>query len=278
MDAVIPRIDAHHHLWDLDRRAQPWIDDDRLSRTFAPEEHEAQLTAAGFLGSVVVQNLCEEDETADLLEVAAEHPWIRGVVGWLDFTGDVDDRVERLRRLPGGDRLVGIRHQVQFEDDPEWLGRDVVRRGLERLGANGLAFDAVVREDQLASVVAAAQDVSGLRWIVDHLGNPVDGKGNAQWRAAISALGEFPHVAAKLSGLGNLAGPGWTAAELDPVVCHALEEFGPHRMMFGSDWPVCVITGDVDRVLAAAEEWCRSLEDHEKSDIFGGTAARWYAL
>lgn len=273
-----PRIDAHHHLWDLDRRAQPWIDHDVLSRSFRPQEYEVQLAAARFDGSVLVQNLCEEDETAELLMLAAENPRIRGVVGWVDLTGDVDDSVARLRELPGGHRLVGIRHQVQMEDDPDWLCRVAVRRGLERLAANGLPFDAVVRPDQLDSVVRSAQHVPALRWILDHLGNPLDGRGSDAWRTSISALGDLPNVAVKLSGLGNLAGTGWTADMVSPVVEHTIAAFGADRTMFGSDWPVCLITGDFAQVLAAAEQWCGSLEEHERAAVFGGTAERWYAL
>ena len=278
MGETPPRIDAHHHVWDLERRAQPWIREKRLDRTFAPEEHEAQLRRSGFHGAVLVQNLCEEGETVEMLALASARPWIVGVVGWVDLAGDVDGAVSRLRAGEGGDLLVGVRHQVQFEEEADWLGRAEVRRGLERLGAHGLVFDAVVRPEHRGSVVRAAREVEGLDWVLDHLGNPLGGEPDDEWCTAISALGALSNVAAKVSGLGNLAGADWTPASVQAVVRHALAEFGADRLMFGSDWPVCLLTGDFPRVLAAAEHWFGDLPAPARGEVFGGTARRWYAL
>lgn len=272
------RVDAHHHLWDLERRAQPWIDDAVLARTYPPDEYEREMRSCGFDGSVVVQNLCEEGETRDLLALASAHPWILGVVGWVDLTGDVGAALTRLRAAPGGERLVGVRHQVQFEEDVDWLTRPDVRRGLAVLGAEGLVFDAVVRPEQLDGVVVAAGEIRGLRWVLDHLGNPAGGVADEEWIAAIDALGGMPHVAAKVSGLGGLVAGGGIDAPVDDVVRHALDSFGAPRLMFGSDWPVCLRTGDLPGTVAAAEHWFGARPDPDRDDIFGRTAIRWYRL
>ncbi|MBD3943604.1 amidohydrolase family protein [Microbacterium sp. NEAU-LLC] len=272
------RIDAHHHVWDLDRNPQPWIREDLLNRTFAVEEYQAQMRRGGFDGSVLIQNLCDEAETVDMLALASANPWIVGVVGWIDLSADVDAAIARLRSCDGGDRLVAVRHQVQFEEDSDWLDRPAIRRGLERVGAHGLAFDAVIRPDQRASAVRAAREISGLNWILDHLGNPHGGRPDDGWEHAIVTLGGLPNVAAKVSGLGNLAGQGWTARSLRGVVRHALAAFGPDRLLFGSDWPVCLLSGDFTLAVTAAEEWFDDLPARAQAEIFGGSASRWYGL
>ena len=274
------RIDSHHHLWDLSVRPQPWIGNLAvLDRTYGTVELAEELAAAGVRESVVMQSLCREDETLELLALAESTSFISGVVGWIDITGDVVDAVARLRSVPGGEHLVSIRHQVQFEQDPNWLSRPEAIRGLTALGRAGLAYDAVVRPEQLESVLTAARRVAGLRIVVNHLGNPTLNPGpRPEWQTTITALGSLPNVALKLTGLTNLAGKSWTVDNLRNAVEVSLKHFGTERLMFGSDWPVCLLTADYAAVHSAAMELCAEMSDNERDNIFGLTAARWYAL
>lgn len=274
------RIDAHHHLWDLSVRPQPWIGDLAvLDRTFGAAELGDKLAEADIRESIVMQCLCREDETLELLALAESTPFISGVVGWIDITGDVVDAVARLRSAPGGSHLVSIRHQVQFEQDRDWLSRPEAIRGLKALENEGLAYDAAVRPEQLGSVLTAARRVSGLRMVLNHLGNPTLNPGlSAEWRAITTALANLPNVAVKLTGLTNLAGASWTVETLRQAVEISLEEFGAGRVMFGSDWPVCLLTADYATVYSAALELCAELSDGERDDVFGLTATHWYAL
>ncbi|MFD4259110.1 amidohydrolase family protein, partial [Streptomyces sp. NPDC058534] len=155
--AVVIRqiIDAHHHVWDLAARPQPWITGEALAplaRSFSTADLTAQARAAGVAGTVVVQTVCVPEETPELLALAADSDLIAGVVGWTDLTApDVADTIAALRERPGGDRLVGIRHQVQEEPDPRWLLRPDVQRGLTAVAAAGLVYDLVVKPHQLAA-------------------------------------------------------------------------------------------------------------------------------
>jgi L-fuconolactonase len=276
MTPAVQSLDAHHHTWDLGRRAQPWVaGHPALQRSFGVGELESEYARAGIVGSVVVQNLCEEGETIDLLELAESSRTIRGVVGWTDLTGQTAAGIRRLRAAIGGVHLVGIRHQVQFETESDWLLRSGAIEGLAALAEAGLAFDAVVRADQLGSVVEVARAVPDVRIIVDHLGNPATE--SVGWQEHMDALAHLPNVAVKLSALTALARALGVGA-LQPLVDTVLQAFGAHRVMFGSDWPVCLLAGDFGDVVDLAATLTASLDEAERAEVFGGTAARWYGL
>ena len=277
------RIDAHHHVWDLARRPQPWTAGlAPLERSFAYDELLPQLDAAGIVGTVAVQTVASIEETHELLALAAEEPRLLGVVGWVDLTSDsVGAEVAEIRTLAGGDRLVGVRHQLQVEPDPDWLARPVVRRALQRLGHAGLAYDVVVSPAQLPAVTAAVDATPGTAFVLDHAGKPgLARRSLGAWRRDITELARREHVSVKLSGLVTEADwDGWTVAELVPAVETVLEAFGAERTMWGSDWPVSLLADtDYATWVRVSEELLAGLSVREAHDVWGGTACRVYGL
>jgi L-fuconolactonase len=276
------RIDAHQHVWDLAVRPQPWTDEfPVLQRSFDLADVRGEQTAADVVGTVLVQCVDDAAETCELLALAAAEPFVRGVVGWLDLDAPsfADDLAE-LRAAPGGDRLVGLRHQLQVEPDRGWLDRPGVRRSLAVLGDAGLAYDVVVSADQLPQVAATARELPGLRFVLDHCGNPPlrDGALDS-WRRDTAELAGLPHTAVKLSGLVTHGTWGAvTTADVRPVVEHLLDTFGPARTMFGSDWPVCRLSSSYGEVVALADAVTAHLTPEEQALVRFGTAAEWYGL
>ena len=277
------RIDAHHHVWDLAVRDQPWtVDLPGLHRSFDLGELRPSLLAHRVDATVVVQTITVADETPELLALAAREPLLAGVVGWVDLTApDVADRLAALRSRPGGHRLVGIRHQVQGEPDPRWLCRDDVRRGLAAVAAAGLAYDLLVVPPQLPAAIETVAALPELTFVLDHAGKPAiaSREGLASWRSDIRTLAALSNVAVKLSGLITEADHAtWTVDQLRPYVHTLLDAFGADRVMFGSDWPVCLLAGSYDDVVAAAEVLTGGLDAWEQAAVFGRTAARWYRI
>lgn len=278
------RIDAHHHLWSLSARPQDWLDDPALEpirRDFGPVDLRAVTERAGVDATVLVQVLPDVDETAEFLAVAGESDLIAGVVGWVDLTApDVAEQLDRLCRGPGGDRLRGIRHLVQSEPDPDWLVRPDVLAGLRAVRDAGLVYDVLTRPHQLSAALEAVRAVPDLVFVVDHLSKPdIAGRVLQPWATRLAALAAEPNVVAKVSGLVTEADwTGWTTADLRPYVDVALEEFGPDRLMVGSDWPVCLLAADYERVFATAADLLDGCSAAERDQVFGGTAARVYRL
>lgn len=279
-----PIIDAHHHVWDLAVRPQPWITGEALApldRSFSTADLAAEARAAGVVGTVVVQSVCVPEETPELLALAAGSDLVAGVVGWTDLTArDVVDRIAELRELPGGERMVGIRHQVQEEADPNWLLRRDVRRGLLAVAGAGLAYDLVVKPHQLPAAVTAAAELSGLTFVLDHLGKPPIATGALDpWAAELCRLAALPNTVCKLSGMVTEAAPGaWGPADLAPYADTVLDAFGPHRLLFGSDWPVCTLEAGYREVVDLADRLTDRLSPAERDAVFHDNAVRVYGL
>lgn len=276
-------VDAHHHVWDLSVRDQEWIAGPELAplrRTFTLDQLRGEADAAGVAATVLVQTVTVAEETPEFLALAGDDPLVRGVVGWTDLTAPgVADELARLRELPGGERLVGIRHQVQGERDPEWLLRPDVSRGLAAVAAARLAYDLVVLPHQLPACVRAAGLHPGLAFVLDHLGKPPIASGaTGPWGSAVRALATLPNTVCKLSGLVTEAGPDWKVAGLRPYADTVLEAFGPGRLMYGSDWPVCLLAASYGEVLDAARALAEDLGPDERAQVLGGTADRVYGL
>lgn len=272
-------VDAHHHLWDLSIRDQDWIaEHSPLRRDFTTEDLEPEARAAGVDRTVLVQTVTVAEETPELLALADAHPLIAGVVGWTDLTRpDIAEELARLRELPGGQHLKGVRHQVQGEADPQWLLRADVTRGLAAVAGAGLVYDLVVRPHQLAACVRAAAGLPQLTFVLDHLGKPPIASGALEpWASAVRALAALPHTVCKLSGLVTEATPGrWTLDDLRPYAEVVLTAFGPDRLMFGSDWPVCTTEAGYREVLGLAR---RLTGPEDRTRIFETTATRVYRL
>jgi L-fuconolactonase len=277
-------VDAHHHLWDLGVRDQDWISGPALAplrRDFLLADFQPLAEANGVAASVVVQTVTVPGETPELLALAAAGDLIAGVVGWADLTApDIADRIAALTEMPGGDKLVGLRHQVQSEPDPDWLTRSDVLRGLTAVAQAGLAYDLVITPGQLGQATRAAADVPGLRFVLDHLGKPPIAAGRTEpWHADLRGLAALPNTSAKLSGLVTEADwHRWQVAHLRPYAEAALDAFGPARLMFGSDWPVCTLAASYPGVLEAARDLTADLSPAERDAVFSGTATTVYGL
>ena len=278
------RVDAHHHVWDPARRPQPWLDPPAMGairRSFSVADLTPAAAAAGMSATVLVQVSTDEAETAEFLALAAAEPLIAGVVGWTDLTaGDVGDRIAALRAGPGGEHLVGVRHLVQSEPDPDWLCRADVHRGLRAVAAAGLRYDLLTVPHQLPAAIRTARALPDLTFVLDHLSKPPIASGRLDpWAGLVRELAAEPNVACKLSGMVTEADHHrWTADALRPYADVVLDAFGPRRLLFGSDWPVCLLAASYADVVAAAEAVLAELSPAERDEVFRGTASRVYRL
>jgi len=250
-------VDAHQHFWDPARAEYPWMTDDvaELRRRFGPDDLEPLLRRHSVVGTVVVQARHSLDETRELLDVARATAFVLGVVGWIDLTGDV------LAQLGGLDGpLVGVRHQVHDEPDPEWLLRDDVQHGIAAVGEAGLVYDLLVRERELPAALETVRRHPDTTFVLDHVAKrPPE---SDAWANGVAALAELPNVACKLSGL-------FTESEPRDTVERALEWFGAKRCLFGSDWPVCLLAAEYGDTLSVVGN---------NEDVLAGTAVRTYGL
>jgi L-fuconolactonase len=252
-----------------------------IHRSFAMADLVPAAAVARVTRTILVQVLPDLRETTEFLALAADSDLIGGVVGWMDLTRpDVAELLAALRALPGGDRLVGVRHLVQSEPDPGWLVRADVRRGLRAVGAAGLCYDLLTLPRQLPAAVDAARALPETTFVLDHLSKPPIASGALEpWATRIRELAAEPNVSCKLSGMVTEADrASWTVAALRPYADTAVEAFGPGRVMFGSDWPVCLLAASYAEVVAAADELLAGLAPAEQDEVFGGTAARVYRL
>jgi L-fucono-1,5-lactonase len=274
-------VDAHVHLWDVDRNPQPWITDaaSPLARTLGPEQLRPLLADAGVDAAVVVQGACLDSDTDYLFEVAAEQEWIGAVTAWVDLL-DRRSAEARLEHLGRTGKLRGIRHLVQMEEDEHWLLQQPVLESLALLEQLGLILEVPVEfPHHFADVRALAARFPGLRIVVDHLGKPPLGTDRmSAWEEKLCALAPFENVFAKVSGLNTaLRSPAWDEDDLRPAFEVAVDAFGPGRLLWGSDWPVALLNGTYERVAAATRALVASAGADAEA-ILGGTARRLYAL
>ena len=257
-------VDAHHHLWDPADRRHAWLDAlPSLRRPFGLDDFQAAAAPQGVTASVLVQVLPDVAETEEFLaRAAASHGAgggpvpVAGVVGWVDLCGpDVAAEIARIRERHGGDRLVGIRHLVQDEPDPAWLDRPEVRRGLRAVGQAGLVYDLLIRPSQLPAALRLTAEEDQVRFVLDHAAKPrISGGELEPWATMIGELAARPNVACKVSGLVTEAAADWQPAQFAPYVDVLLASFGPGRLLFGSDWPVCLLAATYAEVLSLARD------------------------
>jgi L-fuconolactonase len=271
-------VDAHLHLWDLERVAYPWLTDDLapINRTFAFAEAEPQLVEAGVDGVVLVQAANSVEDSAAMFAVSC--PLIAGVVAWVDLL-DPAAASRQLDEWATHRSFVGVRHLIHDEPDPDWLGRREVRSSLGLLAARGLSFDVIgVLPRHLEHAVALADELPSLRLVIDHLGTPPVGAPSAEpWSGLVAELARRPNVFIKLSGLTTLGG-GSDAARLRPHVEHALDAFGASRVLYGGDWPVSTLAGPYAQMWATTEELLAGLSDAERENVLTRSAERAYLL
>ncbi|HEY6629533.1 MAG TPA: amidohydrolase family protein [Acidimicrobiia bacterium] len=278
---VHPVIDSHQHFWDPEVAEYPWMTGPyrSLRRRFGPEDLAPEIKACGVDATIVVQARHDLDETRKLLAYASENPWIVGVVGWVDLAkADVSDTIASLRESAGGRLLVGIRHQVHDEPDPEWLLRPDVEFGLRAVADADLTYDLLVRSREMPVALEVARRLPDLRLVIDHLGKPPISTGDLEpWASLIGAFRDLENVTCKISGLVTEASwDNWQQHDLVPYVGIGLEIFGPHRLLFGSDWPVCLLAGTYTEVYEASLTTLREFLGADMGSVLGGCAVRTY--
>jgi L-fuconolactonase len=268
------RIDAHQHYWRFDPRRDGWITDEMalLRRDFLPGDAVQLLD-----GAIAVQAAQSTGETDFLLRLAATHPFIRGVVGWVDLGApDLDVQLGQWRNAP---RLKGFRHIAQGEPD-EFLVRPEIVRGIATLGQHGYSYDILIYPRQLAAAEQLVRECPGVGFVLDHCAKPAIASGEiTAWRRGIERLARHPNVCCKVSGLVTEADwQGWTDGDIYPYLDAVVDAFGADRLMFGSDWPVCLVAAAYHRVVEMVEHWAARLTSVERAMLFGGTASRVYRL
>ena len=277
-------VDAHHHLWDPARREYPWMTGDAaaLRRPIGLDDLRATVEPLGVAATVAVQAASAEEETVELLALAAASGGlVAGVVGWIDLTApDAGERLAALREAPGGERLVGIRHAVHDEPDPGWLERDDVARGLRVVAQAGLPYDLLLFPEHLPAAARIAAALPELRLVVDHGAKPHIAAGEHEpWSSDLAALAAHERVHCKLSGLVTEADRrDWREQDVESYAERLLELFGPERLMFGSDWPVCTLAASYAEVLDLARSALAGLGAAEQDAVLAGTARRFYGL
>jgi L-fuconolactonase len=265
------QLDSHQHFWDLDRQVIPQLRGAPavLQRSYRPADLQPHLAAHGITGTILVQGYPQDDATNRwYFELANRTEFVRGVVAWADLT-NLDRLRRQLDELQAQPKFVGLRHIIEDEPDDDWLARPDVLRGLAELAARGVPYDLLVKSRSLPHAVRVARELPGLTLILDHLAKPTAWEG---WAEQIEQLAGCPNVACKLSSL--ITQP----VDMTRYVQHARQCFGPARLMFGSDWPVCRMAGEYTDVWTTLEQALGPLTATERAAIYGGTAMRTYRL
>lgn len=276
----MPGIDAHQHFWNYTPEEYGWIDPSMevLRRDFLPRHLKPEIDQSVVAGVVAVQARESLEETRWLLDLARANPFIRAVVGWVPLTSpDVSDVIGPLLAVGP---LRGLRHILQGETDDRYMLRDEFNRGVSALQGFDLAYDILIAERHLPHAIEFVDRHPDQVFIVDHIAKPRIRDGViSPWREQIRALALRPNVYCKLSGLVTEANwTAWTEEQLEPYFDTVLEAFGPDRLMFGSDWPVCLLATSYRAWLEIVLQWIASLSVGERDAILGGTAAKAYRI
>lgn len=271
------RIDSHQHFWRRDRGDYAWLTEEMgpIYRDYLPADLAPQLDTAGVTHTILVQAAPTVAETEFLLALAADTAFVAGVVGWVDFDGP--DAPEVIARLCAHPLLVGLRPMIQDITDPEWMLRAELAPAFDSMLDHGLVFDALVRPAHLPALRELAARYPDLAMVLDHGGKPPIASGDiAAWKRDVATLARETHLVCKLSGLVTEAASHAPAA-LQESVQHLLECFGPARMMWGSDWPVCELECSYQDWCLASEELL-TLDASERDQIFSETARKTYGI
>lgn len=273
------KVDAHQHFWHYDPVRDSWISEQMsvLRRDYLPADLEAELARNSIDATVAVQADQSEAETEFLLKLAERNSYIAGVVGWVDLRSP--NVMERLKHFSKFERLVGFRHIVQGERDDHFLLQHDFARGLRCLQHFGYTYDLLVYPRQLPAAVELTARLPEQAFVLDHLGKPEIRSNRGGWRAQIRELAEHPNVTCKLSGIVTEADwSKWTAEECKPYLDAVFESFGPERLMFGSDWPVCLLAATYSQVVNLVVDYIAQCAPAQQDAIMGGNALRFYKL
>ena len=277
--ATVPVIDSHHHFWEIDRFDYSWMPDGSpLATDYGPGDLDLLREKAGADYTVIIQAVSSPDEARWLLKLAEEHEFIAGVVGWVDLTDpEVGHTLDELQRSK---YFVGVRHIWESEEDPGWIANSGAINGLKELVRHDLPFDFLARPPNLPYIPQVMDQVPDLRAVVDHIAKPLIADHIVEpWLTDLRKVASINGIHCKVSGMITEAdNQNWAVDDLRPYVHHVLGMFGSDRLMFGTDWPVCTLAGSYGQVTDATREILENLSPLAKSDVFGGTATRFYNL
>lgn len=275
-----PKIDSHQHFWTPQRGDYGWMpkDDKVLTQTYLPRDLAPLLASAGVDKTVLVQAAATVQESEYMLGLADASDFVAGVVGWVDFENPRD--LAHMTRLAQHPKFLGLRPMIQDIPDDLWMAREDVQWAYRAMSDLDLTFDALGFPRHLDPFLALFQRYPDLRVVVDHCMKPQirDRAGYAHWADGMSRIAGETRAFVKFSALITEDGPDWSVARLRPYVDHILAVFGADRIMWGSDWPVCLLRASYGDWHRAALELTEHLSDADKAQIFGGTAARFYRL
>lgn len=276
----MPKIDSHQHFWKFDPIRDAWIDEPMaaIQRDFEPDDLKPLLDKNGIDGCVVVQADQSEAETAFLLGNANDYEFIKGVVGWVDLCSPaIYDRLDYYSRFK---KLKGFRHVLQGEADRALMLKPPFMNGIRKLKKYDFTYDILIYPDQLQYVPEFVKAFPHQQFVIDHIAKPyIKDKKIIDWAKDMKALGEFENVYCKVSGMVTEADwKGWMPDDFTPYLDVVFETFGPKRLMFGSDWPVCNVAGGYDKVVGIVKNYASRLSANEQADIWGNTATAFYML
>ena len=272
------KIDAHQHFWNYDATQYQWIGDDKLRRDFLPADLAKEQAKVRLDGSIAVQARETVEESRWLLNLADHYPLIKGVVGWVDLRSATVER--DLAELAKHPKFVGVRHVVQSEPDDRFLLRPDFLRGLSLLEKFNLAYDLLIVPRQLPAAIEVTKKFPEQPFVLDHLAKPFIKDGRiSPWDQQIKELARSRNVFCKISGMVTEANLGtWKPDDFRPYLDVVLAAFGEDRLMFGSDWPVCLLSGSYEEVFGIVQDYLQALSESTRGKIFGGNATKFYAL
>lgn len=272
-------IDAHQHFWLYDPTRHSWITPEMaaIQRDFLPEDLEPLLQANGVEGCVAVQTEQTPEETTFLIRLAEAHPFVKGVVGWVDFMAP--DLLEQLDYYTQYESLKGFRHIVQAEPE-DFLLNEQFAKGVRQLYAFGFTYDLLIYPSQMQAALHFVKAVPNVPIVIDHLAKPYIREGNIrQWKADMIQLAAQPNVWCKLSGMVTEANwQHWEASEFIPYLDVVLEAFGTDRLLYGSDWPVCLVAAEYAQVFQVVHDYLQHLSATERAKILGENSLIFYKL
>jgi L-fuconolactonase len=275
-----PIIDAHQHFWKYNPQRDGWITEDMkiLKKDFLPADLEILFKQNQISGSVLIQADPSEHENRFLLDLAGNHSFVRGVVGWIDLEAPgLDERLEYYRQFP---LMKGFRNLLQGEVQRDSMLNPAFQHGIGKLNKYGFSYDLLILPDQLGFAERLATAFPDQRFVIDHMAKPFIKKGMiSEWRTAIRKFATLEHVSCKISGLVNEADwEYWEIEDFRPYMDVVIETFGTKRILFGSDWPVCLPAAAYDEVKEIAEDYFYSFSISEQADFFGTNALNFYQL
>jgi len=274
------KIDSHQHFWKYNPTDYGWIGPDmgKLRRDYLPGELATILKNVGLDGSVAVQARQIPEETEWLLSLAAENPLIKGVVGWVDLRSESVEA--ELERFAANEKLKGVRHLLQDEEDDKFMLRGDFLRGIAALAKFGLAYDILIFTRHIKYAVELVNRFPAQRFVVDHIAKPFIKRGEIEpWRTDMRELAADENVCCKLSGMVTEAvWHDWKKDDFKPYIEAILEMFGADRLMFGSDWPVCTVAAEYEQVLEIITGYISSVSPQEQAKIMGANAIDFYKL